>query len=93
MLNGTDKGCGVVAGLSKMSAPLRLALQFGNGTHLTDRKGIGRFGMGSMLLASAIEATEQLRQLLRILWTSMICMANRKPVSTSPARLESIGQP
>jgi len=25
---------------------LRLALQFGNGTHLTDRAGIGRFGMG-----------------------------------------------
>ena len=25
---------------------LRLALQFGNGTHLMDRKGIGRFGMG-----------------------------------------------
>ena len=25
---------------------LRLALQFGNGTHLTDREGIGRFGMG-----------------------------------------------
>jgi hypothetical protein len=25
---------------------LRVALQFGNGTHLTDRKGIGRFGMG-----------------------------------------------
>jgi len=25
---------------------LRLALQFGNGTHLTDRNGIGRFGMG-----------------------------------------------
>ena len=25
---------------------LRLALQFGNGTHLLDRKGIGRFGMG-----------------------------------------------
>ena len=25
---------------------LSLALQFGNGTHLTDRKGIGRFGMG-----------------------------------------------
>ncbi|MAN80837.1 MAG: ATP-binding protein [Rhodospirillaceae bacterium] len=25
---------------------LRLALQFGNGTHLKDRKGIGRFGMG-----------------------------------------------
>ena len=25
---------------------LRLALQFGNGTHLDDRKGIGRFGMG-----------------------------------------------
>ncbi len=25
---------------------LRMALQFGNGTHLKDRKGIGRFGMG-----------------------------------------------
>ncbi len=25
---------------------LRLALQFGNGTHLNDRKGMGRFGMG-----------------------------------------------
>ncbi len=25
---------------------LRLALQFGNGTHLNDRRGIGRFGMG-----------------------------------------------
>ena len=25
---------------------LQLALQFGNGTHLEDRKGIGRFGMG-----------------------------------------------
>lgn len=25
---------------------LRLALQFGNGTHLNDRSGIGRFGMG-----------------------------------------------
>ena len=25
---------------------LRLALQFGNGTHLADRQGIGRFGMG-----------------------------------------------
>jgi hypothetical protein len=25
---------------------LRVALQFGNGTHLTDRSGIGRFGMG-----------------------------------------------
>lgn len=25
---------------------LRIALQFGNGTHLRDRKGIGRFGMG-----------------------------------------------
>ena len=32
------------AGMSP--ATLRLALQFGNGTHLTDRKGIGRFGMG-----------------------------------------------
>jgi hypothetical protein len=30
-----------------MSAPvLRQALQFGNGTHLGDRSGIGRFGMG-----------------------------------------------
>lgn len=27
-------------------AVLRLALQFGNGTHLNDRSGIGRFGMG-----------------------------------------------
>jgi len=27
-------------------AVLRVALQFGNGTHLNDRKGIGRFGMG-----------------------------------------------
>ncbi len=27
-------------------ATLRLALQFGNGTHLNDRSGIGRFGMG-----------------------------------------------
>lgn len=28
------------------AATLRLALQFGNGTHLNDRDGIGRFGMG-----------------------------------------------
>ncbi|EAR20267.1 hypothetical protein NB231_12961 [Nitrococcus mobilis Nb-231] len=28
------------------AATLRLALQFGNGTHLADRSGIGRFGMG-----------------------------------------------
>ena len=28
------------------SEVLRLALQFGNGTHLKDRAGIGRFGMG-----------------------------------------------
>ena len=28
------------------SEVLRLALQFGNGTHLADRSGIGRFGMG-----------------------------------------------
>ena len=28
------------------SETLLLALQFGNGTHLNDRKGIGRFGMG-----------------------------------------------
>ncbi len=27
-------------------AVLRMALQFGNGTHLGDRNGIGRFGMG-----------------------------------------------
>lgn len=35
-----DNGCGMNA------AELRNALQFGNGTHLNDRKGIGRFGMG-----------------------------------------------
>ncbi len=35
-----DNGCGMEAGT------LRLALQFGNGTHLNDRDGIGRFGMG-----------------------------------------------
>lgn len=28
------------------AAVLRIALQFGNGTHLDDRSGIGRFGMG-----------------------------------------------
>jgi len=28
------------------SATLQMALQFGNGTHLADRSGIGRFGMG-----------------------------------------------
>lgn len=28
------------------AATLRMALQFGNGTHLEDRTGIGRFGMG-----------------------------------------------
>lgn len=28
------------------SSTLRLALQFGNGTHLNDRSGMGRFGMG-----------------------------------------------
>src|SRR5664279_892291 len=28
------------------SKVLRMALQFGNGTHLKDRSGIGRFGMG-----------------------------------------------
>ena len=35
-----DNGCGMSAG------QLRDALQFGNGSHLDDRKGIGRFGMG-----------------------------------------------
>jgi hypothetical protein len=35
-----DNGCGMD------SEELRMALQFGNGTHLDDRKGIGRFGMG-----------------------------------------------
>lgn len=35
-----DNGCGMSAD------ELRNALQFGNGTHLEDRKGIGRFGMG-----------------------------------------------
>lgn len=35
-----DNGTGMTA------QTLRLALQFGNGTHLKDRNGIGRFGMG-----------------------------------------------
>ncbi len=35
-----DDGCGM------SEATLRMALQFGNGTHLDDRSGIGRFGMG-----------------------------------------------
>ena len=35
-----DDGCGMDATV------LRMALQFGNGTHLNDRDGIGRFGMG-----------------------------------------------
>jgi hypothetical protein len=35
-----DNGCGMDA------AELRNALQFGNGSHLDDRTGIGRFGMG-----------------------------------------------
>lgn len=33
-------------GIGMDSDTLRLALQFGNGTHLEDRSGIGRFGMG-----------------------------------------------
>lgn len=33
-------------GLGMTPAQLRMALQFGNGTHLNDRSGIGRFGMG-----------------------------------------------
>ena len=33
-------------GFGMQSETLQSALQFGNGTHLTDRKGIGRFGMG-----------------------------------------------
>ena len=33
-------------GIGMNSEVLRLALQFGNGTHLNDRTGIGRFGMG-----------------------------------------------
>lgn len=33
-------------GTGMNSAVLRQALQFGNGTHLSDRSGIGRFGMG-----------------------------------------------
>ena len=33
-------------GIGMDSAVLRQALQFGNGTHLDDRSGIGRFGMG-----------------------------------------------
>ena len=35
-----DNGCGMT------SEVLRIALQFGNGTRLRDRSGIGRFGMG-----------------------------------------------
>lgn len=35
-----DNGCGM------NGETLQLALQFGNGTHLDDREGIGRFGMG-----------------------------------------------
>jgi hypothetical protein len=35
-----DNGCGMNSTL------LRQALQFGNGSHLNDRSGIGRFGMG-----------------------------------------------
>lgn len=35
-----DNGCGMDADI------LRMALQFGNGTRLDDRSGIGRFGMG-----------------------------------------------
>jgi len=35
-----DNGSGMTA------ETLRIALQFGNGTHLDDRSGIGRFGMG-----------------------------------------------
>lgn len=35
-----DNGCGMDAHV------LRMALQFGNGTHIHDRTGIGRFGMG-----------------------------------------------
>lgn len=33
-------------GLGMNAEVLRMALQFGNGTHLGDRSGIGRFGMG-----------------------------------------------
>ena len=33
-------------GIGMNSDVLRMALQFGNGTHLDDRTGIGRFGMG-----------------------------------------------
>ncbi len=40
MIAVVDNGCGMTAD------ELRNALQFGNGTHLDDRKGIGRFGMG-----------------------------------------------
>lgn len=33
-------------GMGMDPTTLRIALQFGNGTHLSDRSGIGRFGMG-----------------------------------------------
>lgn len=39
------------------AARLRMALQFGNGTHLDDRDGIGRFGMG--LPTSSLSQCEQ----------------------------------
>ena len=35
---------------------LRMALQFGNGTRLNDRSGIGRFGMGAFQNASISQA-------------------------------------
>jgi hypothetical protein len=48
-----DNGCGM------SSEELRRALQFGNGGHLADRSGIGRFGMGlpnsSMSQGSRVE--------------------------------------
>lgn len=40
LIGVVDNGSGMTA------AELRNALQFGNGSHLNDRKGIGRFGMG-----------------------------------------------
>lgn len=59
-----DNGSGMT------SETLRIALQFGNGTHLDDRSGIGRFGMG---LPSA--SISQARRVDVWTWTEGIARA------------------
>jgi hypothetical protein len=59
-----DNGSGMAADV------LRMALQFGNGTHLGDRDGIGRFGMG---LPSA--SISQCRKVEVWSWTSGVANA------------------